>query len=574
MRSLPHISATQLAPLLLCLITGVSTGASSVEGLAKTPDETVGIITIAQANTTKSAVTSASEACLDWTEADATRTDLVVGEITIDAVDVFNPKLAEENLGIHRLANKLHINTRKSVIEKQLLFSEGEPFLQRTLNESARNLRANRFLRSASVTPTQVCANRVNVLVETGDNWSLIPSFNFSRAGGENLFAFKLAEINLLGLGKSLDLELDFGPDRDQQVLRYTDPLLFGTRNTLAIQLQNNSDGEVRSVALARPFYSFDTRRAWRVSATTLNFSQILYKNGLPINQLAVDRELFEASFGWSSGFKNERVWRTRLGWRFERTNLAATTAFPASTPEPERLFNFPFVEFSFLRPNFIERTNLNIMGSVEDVDIGSNFRLRTGIALETFESTEDALFVSGSFRRGWRPNSRVLLQFTSSLQAYQTESRTRNLLASVNTRAFIFQSRRSSVFLSGRATIGENLFDENQIVLGGATGARGYPLRFRSGDRRALFTLEQRYFFPWFPLRLARIAAAAFADAGAAWEAGEEPELLSDIGAGIRIVGTRQADAKVMHIDLAFPLSANENIEKVQLVVTAKTRF
>jgi len=134
--------------------------------------------------------------------------------------------------------------------------------------------------------------------------------------------------------------------------------------------------------------------------------------------------------------------------------------------------------------------------------------------------------------------------------------------------------SRKSRFFASGNAVFGNRLFEENQIILGGETGLRGYPLRFQTGSRRARFTAEHRYFLDFNPFRLARVGTAVFADIGAAWEQGEDPVWLSDVGFGLRIVSTRQADAKVTHIDFAFPLNATDEIDGFQLVVTAKTQF
>ncbi len=519
-------------------------------------------------------VTPAAAACKPWIASSSDAADLIVGDISIRSVDVFDPQAQGENLAIHRLANQLHIQTRESVIAAQLLFASGDAFDVRKLQETARNLRANRYLRSATVTATQICDSTVDVLVQTGDNWSLIPGFNFSRAGGENSYSFKLSEINLLGFGKSLDLQLEFNPDRDQRVLQFVDPQLFGTRNQLTLQLQDNTDGDVRLLSVERPFYQLDARRAWSLSASDVTFIQRLYQDGFVSDQLAVATTRADANVGFSNGFNAGKVWRTRFGWRFERTRLAATTLFPESSPQAERLFSYPYIQLSYRQPQFIELSNLDVMGSVEDIDTGRSANVRIGIATELAGSSEDAIPYSAIFRQGFRPDKRLLALMSMQLSGFQTNGSALNTIASLNARAFVFQSRKASLFVAGNVVIGNELFAERQVVLGGETGLRGYPRRFQSGDRRARLTVEQRYFFPWYPLRAARIGAALFADTGSAWSSDTEPQLLSDVGAGLRIVGTRQADAKVMHIDLAFPLNVTGDIEKFQLVVSAKTRF
>ncbi len=71
------------------------------------------------------------------------------------------------------------------------------------------------------------------------------------------------------------------------------------------------------------------------------------------------------------------------------------------------------------------------------------------------------------------------------------------------------------------------------------------------------------------------RIGAAVFADVGSAWYSStNENTWLRDVGIGLRIVSTRQTDAKVLHIDLAFPLDGGEDLDDLQLVIKAKQEF
>ena len=115
-------------------------------------------------------------------------------------------------------------------------------------------------------------------------------------------------------------------------------------------------------------------------------------------------------------------------------------------------------------------------------------------------------------------------------------------------------------------------------LQLGGDNGLRGFPLRYQSGTRRALFTVEERFYTDIYLWQLFRIGGAAFFDAGRAWGGSgtnvQDPGWLSNAGFGLRIVSARAAFSNVLHIDLAFPIGAPADIQKVQFLVKTKTSF
>ena len=127
-------------------------------------------------------------------------------------------------------------------------------------------------------------------------------------------------------------------------------------------------------------------------------------------------------------------------------------------------------------------------------------------------------------------------------------------------------------------AEVGENLDADQQILLGGDSGLRGYPLRYQAGEGRWLFTAEQRFFTNWFPFQLFNVGGAVFYDMGATW--GRDPlgtpsqGLLRDVGFGLRLGNSRSALGNVLHIDVAFPLDGDPSIKSVQFLVETKEKF
>ena len=138
--------------------------------------------------------------------------------------------------------------------------------------------------------------------------------------------------------------------------------------------------------------------------------------------------------------------------------------------------------------------------------------------------------------------------------------------------------SRYSKFYVSVSGALTEQLDEELQLTLGGDNGLRGYPLRYQAGTARALLTLEQRYYTKWYPFRLFHVGAAAFFDMGRTWGTDvtglESSGLLKDVGVGLRLGSSRSSFGNVVHIDLAFPLDGDDDMDSVQLLVQTKRSF
>src|SRR5207247_6983882 len=70
---------------------------------------------------------------------------LGIGTVTIHALDVYSSEEAGKGW-LYRVADRLHVETRRAVIEKFLLFRAGDEYRPELLAQTERNLRALRFL--------------------------------------------------------------------------------------------------------------------------------------------------------------------------------------------------------------------------------------------------------------------------------------------------------------------------------------------------------------------------------------------------------------------------------------------
>ena len=102
--------------------------------------------------------------------------------------------------------------------------------------------------------------------------------------------------------------------------------------------------------------------------------------------------------------------------------------------------------------------------------------------------------------------------------------------------------------------------------------------MRYQSGDSKILLTIEERYFWDWYPFRLFRVGGAIFADSGRTWGdnplGGESLGWLSDVGFGLRFAPTRTGLRRIIHLDIAFPLNGDPSIDSVQILLEGKGSF
>ena len=503
----------------------------------------------------------------------------VIGQIRIHNEDVFDPSRPDESGWIYRTANKLHINTRRPVIRDQLLFRPGEAYVHRLVQETERLLRANDYLYDAVVRPTAYDGRTVDLEVRTRDTWTLNPGVNFNRQGGENSGSLELEEKNLLGTGQQLSFGWTNDVDRESLDFEFVDPHVHSTWTRLGLRYSDADDGDTKALRLERPFYALDTRQAGGVHLFDTRFEQPRYAYGDRVGAFQQQQEFYEAYGGWSAGWRRGWVRRWTAGVTYDRerfTELGDET--PGGALPEDRTLAYPWVGFDILQDAYEERSNQDQIERTEDVLVGWRAGARLGYAAEAFGSDRNAWMMSVYAQDGidFGDDSSLFLGLAGS--ARLEEPGLRNAVLSAEARYYANTSERTKFFATVNGTVTERLDEEKQLLLGGDTGLRGYPLRYQAGSSLALFTLEERYYTDWYPFRLFHVAGAVFFDVGRTWgrdvTGATSDGVLKDVGLGLRLGSSRSAFGNVIHIDLAFPLDGGDDIDDVQFVVETKSRF
>ncbi|HYN22422.1 MAG TPA: hypothetical protein VE078_15785 [Thermoanaerobaculia bacterium] len=501
-----------------------------------------------------------------------------IGEVRIVTQGIFDPDKPGEDKWVFRMADRLHRTTRPTVIERQLLLEPGDPYSPEAVAESERLLRANRYLYDARIRPVPASGGLIDLEVETRDVWTLRAGISFNRAGGENSTDFTLQDSNFLGTGKDLTLWRISNVDRTSTLFRYRDPNTFGTRTQLELSAAEYSDGGSRRFEIERPFYSLDARRAAGFKVYTYERVDSLYDFGEIFQKIDHRREQVEAYAGFSEGRSGRITRRWLVGFNRE-LDVFEYAPGGDSTPLPptNRLFTYPWIGFEYVEDGFIAERQLDQIQRTEDVNLGTQLHARVGWSTSALGAERDHLIASLGMRTGWRPGARQML-----LAALEGGSRwgshgRENFLVGGHLRYYLRNFGKGVFYTGIEAALSEQLDPETQILLGGDTGLRGYPIRFQSGDRRWLVQLEQRFFSDRELFHVMHLGGAVFFDAGRAWfkdaDFGDKPEL-TDVGIGLRLGSSRSSSGAMVHLDLAYPLDRQEGIASLQWLVSTSETF
>ena len=502
-----------------------------------------------------------------------------IGQVIFRNLELFDVGGRDQDSVLFRLGNRLHIKTRDATIANQLLFREGDPYNASAIAESARILRSRRYLRDAFIRPVAYRDNFVDLEVTTQDVWSFNPGLSFGRSGGKNSTGFEVEELNLFGTGSRLGIGFKSDADRDSKAIKFRDPQLGSSWWDLLTEYSDNSDGRLADLSLIRPFYSLDSR--WAAGFELRDDLRVdsRYDLGEKIDQYETHARMASVHWGFSKGLVDGWARRYSFGATYDdhefadAPGLVATSLLPAN-----RRLVYPWVAAEWVQDRFATVRNRDQIDRIEDYSLGWNLRAQLGYASTGFGSDRNAFVLNGSASTGYELTSRQSVLLSAEATGRMEDGRLANGLLGAEARYYFRQSPRRLLFMGLSATAGSNLDTDTQLLLGGDSGLRGYPLRYQSGTGRWMFTAEQRMFSNWFPFQLFNVGGAVFFDMGES--SGRSPlstelqGLLKDVGVGLRLGNGRSALGNLVHIDLAFPLDGDSSIRGMQVVVETKQRF
>ncbi len=505
----------------------------------------------------------------------------VIAGIDIRIINVFDPAGPESRYWFARAADFIHITTREHVVRRELQFKVGDPVDASKIIDSERALRYSLDIaRDATILPERVEGHKVWVLVVFKDAWTLGLDANYGHVGGQNKYTFRIHERNFLGLGKGLLISHQRTFERSINEFAYYDPQLFGSLWTLNTNYQQLSDGRARLFDVAYPFYTVDTPFSFEVKATDALETLTLYNLTHSVYAMRNLDQYVTATATWAYHVEGFTAYRIGLGLVSQQSRYFDFATYRPGYLPPldvaDRRLRGPEVTWEWFQDRYRDFEDMATIGRGENYNLGWDVQAALGYYGRSFGSAGTGPFFSLAATKGWVPDEENLLLERASLAGRREFGTWRNLFLTQETtwynQAFPYQTLAGDL----RIDWGQRPDPENWLYLGGIDGMRGYPNHFLAGDRRWIFSFEDRVITPWSLWGLARVGFVGYMDAGAirAFGASGWGKTYSDVGGGLRFGNLKARTAQVLELTVAVPLVKTPLTKGYEIVAGTVIRF
>lgn len=499
--------------------------------------------------------------------------------------DTTEPGLDKRFAWAYRLANSLHVRTRRQVIERELLFGPGDCFDQYLLDETERLLRNYSFISQVDIFGVPQPDGTYHVVVDTKDQWSTQVDLRVGVENGVQLEGFRLRETNFLGTGQEVGV---FYVDRDvtrDYGVSFMTPQLAGTRWDLSGALGRTRAGTFAHEVVAYPFVAetghWAARQSFRredqfFDYVTLDSTRAETQHLL----LPVREKLFDVGLGVRIGRRsNLTVLGAMISYEeltypggpevsggddFEERVPADSQAVAALRPQTQQI---GAIRFGLLLGQrniwWVKRRGFDSMRGQQDIPLGAEAGFAFSRSIPSLERDDDlvanfrvyagleygdALFI-GRLRADVRRDFDAIAASREWEDLY-AESEFVNYWKPA-------ELPRHTVFLRAATTAAWNTRTPFQLTLGGDRNLRGYREERFPGGQRVVLNVEDRIYFGWPWREVIDLGGTIFLDAGRMWP-GDVP-FGRDSGwrttAGIGLRGSFPAGSRSsFRLDIAAP--------------------
>lgn len=433
----------------------------------------------------------------------------IIRNITIETLDPFGYSDTDSNREpknwAEKTGNRIHLKTKKLAIRNLLLFRENKPLDSLLINESARLIRSQKYIRSVRIDLklSEKNSDSVDVFIRAIDSWSLIPKGSVSSSRS----SFELNEKNFMGIGHEFKNKFinRFSDGKNAYNLDYTVPNIKNSFIKTTFKYNIDLDNYYgKSIDINRPFYSPFAK--W---AGGIYFDQQFRKDTLQDTNLVYAQQNFKyntqdywighAFSIFKGNTEKNRTTNLIVSGRYLNINYieSPTIAYdPVDFYSSEKLFlsGIGITSRKFIQDKYIFRN-----GIIEDVPIGKIYGITGGYQYKnhkgrfylggqaSFGNYYDWGFLSTNFEIGTFFDKSSTSQTTFSFQA------------NYFTHPIELGKWKLRQFIKPQVIIGLNRLDAigDQLTINENYGIQGFNSAVY-GTKKMMLTLQTQAYSPW----------------------------------------------------------------------------
>jgi len=472
----------------------------------------------------------------------------VIRAVTIYRNDVFDS--TEAHNWLTRLANRLHITTRESVVRRELLLHPGEGYDSAAAAETARNLRALGIFRRVVVDTVRGDSGLI-LRVATSDGWSTRPDYRFKSTGGQADYTIAFIEDNVLGTATQASVSYRHSADRTSTSFGFLQPRFIWPQLRLQTVFQDRSDGRRFAVLVGRPFYTLGSRNSLLFLFDDRNERVLRFVEGERVarDSLRRDYQLLRVEGGVALGASERGYLRAGITAqaRKDRYRMESDPSF--SDPSEATYAVGPFVEWR--RSRYVLTRSYQGFGREEDVDVSTVVRLGVLAAPRAFNYQRDGIAPLIQAKTGTSFGAGFLFADLLANGLYDGNGLDSGSVVLSGTLVLQPAGRHSLIAHADGGWL-ERPLPGQEFDMGLGTGPRAFRSHAFTGDRSFYTTAEYRYVVKEEIWQLFGIGLAGFVDYGGAWYHGASRRTGWDAGLGLRLGASRASGVEAIRIDLA----------------------
>ncbi|HEX4447617.1 MAG TPA: hypothetical protein VH044_12800 [Polyangiaceae bacterium] len=498
----------------------------------------------------------------------------------IESVEIIPLDVIEQRDPLPNFLNVFHTTTRASVVRRELLLREGEPYQQVLVDETLRNLRQLIQLSLVLVVPTVGSApDRIGLIVITKDVWSLRANWNLVvTPGGLEELDLEPDERNLFGRHQIVRANFILEPATYTLGLGYSMARIDTSRialvtsaNVIVNRDTGSLEGSYGSLVAGQPLYSalakwaWDATTSWEdaeirryVNAHTSTFVDPATGDSVPYEYRArqfISRFELRRSFGWD--VKHDFTLAAGISHEVYRTN------FPGADPRTVADFEAaavpvsdtrvgPSLQYETYTKRYLRVLDFDTLALQEDYRLGHDIVLSVAPSFHALGSTLDIVSLGAAAQYTFALRDGLFRVGVTTLTEPTADRVAQALVEPYAHLVTPTIAGLGRIVVTGTMEYRWRDYLNITDTLGGSDRLRGYPTNFFVGQDWIAYNVELRT----RPVEIlsCQLAAVGFFDAGDAFNGWSNLRPFQSVGVGLRGLFP-QLDRGVLRADLGFPI-------------------